>query len=543
MAARLLPQLLALACLSCVAPAGRATPAEEAAQEAAQVATEAATPSARPRNVLLVVIDTLRADRLGCYGYARPTTPRLDALAARGLCFERAYATAPWTLPSTASLLTGLQPEVHRASHFFASISPEARLLAESFEGEGYATAAFVGNYFVQPLFGFERGFDRYDQGCMVDRGGINSDRISDAAIAWLSQPRSAPFFLYLHYFDPHYNYWEHDGFKFGGEDTERVFSGADIYALREQAPRFDAADRARLDALYDSEVAFTDHHVGRVFDQLEAQGIADDTFVVVTADHGESLGEHGWIGHTVQLYEESIRIPLLVAGPGLEAARHGDLPVQLDDVLVPLLRLAGGEEAGPWSSAAARVAAGLRPDEALCTVETSGLDESEPIAAQKSVTRAPWKLFIDVAADGTESYRLFKQDEPAGKRKKRLEDHPTQVRMLLDARAADLEALKRERERNRETLTRKRALVQGRSKVIVDLVSGAVELFDLVDDPQERKNLATIEPERAAALQARLREVIEALAAAALPEGAPLDDAAAAEHRKRIQASGYSHR
>ncbi len=528
--------LLPLLCLSCATAAGGAAVAP---RESARDPTR----EAGPRNVVVVVIDTLRADRLGCYGYSRPTSPALDALAARGLCFERAYATAPWTLPSTASLLTGLQPEVHRASHFFASISPEARLLAESLAGEGYENAAFVGNYFVQPLFGFERGFDRYDQGCMVDRGGINSPQISDAAIAWLEQPRERPFFLYLHYFDPHYNYWEHEGFKFGGEDTERVFSGADIYALREQAPRFDAADRARLDALYDSEVAFTDHHVGRVFRKLEELGVDDETYVVVTADHGESLGEHGWIGHTVQLYEESIRIPLIVAGPGLEPARHGDLPVQLDDVIVPLLRLAGGEEAGPWSSAAARVAAGLRPDEALCSVETSGLDESEPVAAQKSVTRAPWKLFIDTAADGTESYRLFKLDEPAGRRKKRLEDHPAQVRLLLDARATDLEELKKERERNRETLTRKRALVQGHQKVIVDLVSGTVELYDLALDPREQRDLATEQPERAAALQARLRELIDALAAAALPEGAPLDDEAAAEHRRRIQASGYSHR
>ncbi len=502
----------------------------------------AAADAPRASNVVVVVIDTLRADRLGCYGYARPTSPTLDALAARGLCFEHAYATAPWTLPSTASLLTGLQPEMHRAVHFFASISPEARLLAEALAGEGYESAAFVGNYFVQPTFGFERGFTRYDEGCMVDRGGINSDKISDAAIAWLEQPREKPFLLYLHYFDPHYNYWEHEGFEFGGEDTARVFSGADIYALREQEPRFDAADRARLDALYDSEVAFTDHHVGRVFAKLAALGHADDTFIVVTADHGEALGDHGWIGHTIQLYEESIRIPLIVAGPGLAPARLSAQPVQVDDVLVPLLRLAAGEPAGEWSSAAARVAGGLRPDEALCCVETVGIDEPEEIAAPKSVTRHPWKLFIDVGADGSESYRLFKLDEPKGKRKKRLEDHPTQMRELLDARATDLAALKKERERTRETLTHRRALIQGRQKVIVDLVTGVVELYDLAADPLEKHDLAATEPDRAQAMKARLHEVVAALAAAALQEGAPLDDAQAAEHRRRIQASGYSH-
>ncbi|MSR46390.1 MAG: hypothetical protein EXS13_04910 [Planctomycetes bacterium] len=527
-------------------------------QTAVDVGSTSVPPTAATvrRNVVVVVIDTLRADRLSCYGYGRPTTPALDALAARGLRFERAYGTAPWTLPSTASLLTGLQPEMHRGTHFFASLSPDCQLLAERFAANGYATAAFVGNYFVQPLFGFERGFGQYDEGCMVDRGGINSDKISDAAIAWLDQHATAsnvgassagtlaaPFLLYLHYFDPHYNYWEHDGFAFGGEDTERVFSGADIYALRDQQKRFDDADRARLSSLYDSEVAFTDHHVGRVLRRLNELGRDDDTFVLVTADHGEALGEHGWIGHTVQLYEESIRIPLLLAGPGIVPAIAGSDPVQLDDVIEPLLRLASGEAAQSFEGAASRIAGGLRSDEALCCVDTVGIEQSDDVPAPKSATRFPWKLFVDVAKDGSETYRLFKQDEPKGKKKKRIEDFPIQMRELIAARADDWAAQKKERERTRKTLTRRRALIQGHWKAIVDLVSGEVELYDLKTDPHEAHDFADEQSERAAELKARIGQLCDRLAENALKDGPPLDPDAAALHQKRIESTGYSHR
>jgi arylsulfatase A-like enzyme len=509
----------------------------------------------RPANLLLVVIDTLRADRLSCYGHERATTPCIDGLARRGLRFERAWCTAPWTLPSTVSLLTGLQPEVHRASQFFASISPDARLIAQQLAARGYDTAAVVGNYFVQPVFGFERGFDEYDVGCTVDRGGINSDRVSDRALQWLAQPREQPFFLYLHYFDPHYNYHEHDGFRFGGEDTDRVFSGADVHQLRAHLPDFDDADRRRLDELYDSEVAFTDHHLGRVLARLDELGIAGETFVVVTADHGESLGEHGWIGHTIQLYEESVRIPLIVAGPGIAPGGVSDAPVQLDDVAVPLLSWLDGRgdvpldgdgsqrraaDAGADGGGARAPAGLLAPDEAFLAVETVGIDEPEEVAPLRVVELLPWKLFIDVDEAGIESYRLFKLDEPEGRRKKRPEEHAVEIRRLLDARAADLERRTRERDRARETLTKRVALVKGGDKLHLDLVSGAIELYDLRADPRERTDLAAAQPERAAMLRARLDEIMSGLRAAALRDGEPIAGEAADEHRRRIQGIGY---
>jgi len=494
-------------------------------------------------NVLLIVIDTLRADRLSCYGYGRATTPAIDRLAARGRRFARAYATAPWTLPSTASLLTGLQPDVHGATGFLASVSPEARLLAEELADRGFETAAFIGNYFVQPLFGFERGFSSYNGDCMVDRAGINSDRISDKAIEWLSRPRERPFLLYLHYFDPHYNYWEHEGFAFGGEDTDRVFSGEDIFELRDHVKEFDAADRARLDALYDSEVAFTDHHVGRVLDHLERTGRAADTLVVVTSDHGEALGEHGWIGHTIQLYEESVRIPLVIAGPGVTPGVSDAEPVQLDDVLAPLLALAAGGAEAEFTGPAARLDPGLQPDEALLAVQITGSDEPGEARPARITRRGAWRLVVDRDESGADSYRLFKIDEPKGRRRKQPGDFPAEMKLLLEARQSEFEERRKGLANGHNVLTRRRALVKGGWKLIVDEVDGRVELYDLASDPQERSDLAAAEPALAAALKRRLEALVGALQAAALARGAEVSSRDADEARRRLNAIGYGNR
>jgi arylsulfatase A-like enzyme len=502
----------------------------------------AATP--KRANVLLVVIDTLRADRLSCYGYARPTTPEIDRLAARGLRFERAYGTAPWTLPSTGSLLSGLQPDVHRATGFLASISPQARLLAQELSERGFETAAFIGNYFVQPLFGFDRGFESYNGDCMVDRAGINSGRLSDKALEWLARPRERPFLLYLHYFDPHYNYWEHQGFAFGGEDTDRVFSGEDIYELREHAPHLDDADRARLDSLYDSEVAFTDHHVGRVLRRLEELGLSENTCVLLTSDHGEALGEHGWIGHTIQLYEESVRVPLILAGPGIAPGVRGGEPVQLDDVFEPLLALAtdANEGAAPldFLSAGSRLKRGLLDDEALLSVQITGLDEPGEARPRRITNRGAWRLLVDRDESGEEVYKLFKTDEPRGRRRRRPEDHPAELRMLLQARQEEFEERCRELARSHAVITRRRALVKGAFKLIADEISGEVELYDLENDPGERRNLAGERGEQAAAMKRRIEQLVAAFESAALPAGAEVSAEEAEASRRRLEQIGY---
>jgi arylsulfatase A-like enzyme len=509
----------------------------------AQVAAPAgAAPQAAPRpgapNVLFICIDTLRADRLGCYGYARKTSPNLDRLAARGQRFERVYGTAPWTLPSTASLLTGLLPDLHRATNFAAPVSPDAELLAQRLSAAGYENAAFVGNYFVQPIFGLAKGFAAYNGDCSVDRTGVNSDRISDGAIAWLAQKRDRPFFLYLHYFDPHYNYIEHDGFHFGGEDSDRVYSGADIYDLRESEKQFTAADRFRLDALYDSEVAFTDFHVGRVFAKLDELGLTGNTLIVVTADHGEALGEHGWIGHTLQLYEESVRVPLIVAGPGVAPAvvpatqpRQGD---QTERDLLTRIGLPVGESQRGV----------LGEDGVLVAVDTVGIDEPAEVKKPKAVKSEPWKLLIDTDAKGVDSYRIFKMDEAKGKRKKDPADYPDVVKELLAKREQLYEQRVKDRDRHAMAQTRRRTLIDGNWKLIVDEVERSSELYDLAADPHELHDLSQESPEakaRVASMEARLAAVLADLRSRTRRDADAISIAELEAFRKKLEATGYT--
>jgi arylsulfatase A-like enzyme len=502
---------------------------------APKAAAAVAAPNAP--NVLFVCIDTLRADRLGCYGYARKTSPNLDRLAARGVRFERAYATAPWTLPATTSLMTGLLPELHRATNFSSPVSPDAELLAQRLAAAGYETAAFVGNYFVQPIFGLARGFAAYNGDCTVDRTGVNSDKISDRAIEWLAAPHAQPFFLYLHYFDPHYNYIEHDGFTFGGEDTDKVFSGADIFELRDALKHFTEQDKARLDSLYDSEVAFTDHHLGRVLAKLDELKLTDRTVVVATADHGEALGEHSWIGHTIQLYEESLRVPLILAGPGIAPA------------VVPAAKLRSGDEVE--GDLLARLGLPVPPSErgrlgegmALAAVETVGVDEPTEIKRLRILKKENWKLFVDRDDQGGDSYRLFKLDEPKGQRKKNVADHPEVLKDLLATREQIYDGRIKERERHAKAQTRRRALIEGRFKLIVDEVAGDVELYDLEKDPHELNDLSQESKELAAGMKSRLDALLADLRGRGRRDAEPISGDALEAHRKHLEASGYSNK
>lgn len=224
-------------------------------------------------NVLLVTIDTLRADRLGCYGYAGAATPVLDALAARGVRFATAIAHVPLTTPSHASILTGLTPLRHGVRDNGDFVLPDRiPTLAEAFHDAGYRTAAFVSGFPLDRRFGLARGFDTYDdhlphgedrrRSAYVERP---ADQTTAAVRSWLEGGTPSPWFLWVHYFDPHSPY--------------------------EPPPDFAARFAGRP---YDGEVAFVDAQIGVLLALLEAKGLAPRTRVLVTADHGESLGEHG---------------------------------------------------------------------------------------------------------------------------------------------------------------------------------------------------------------------------------------------------------
>jgi arylsulfatase A-like enzyme/Tfp pilus assembly protein PilF len=275
--------------------------------------------SLRP-NVLLITIDTLRADHLGCYGDAGAATPVLDALAARGVRFATAVAHVPLTTPSHASILTGLTPLRHGVRDNGDFALPEAiPTVAEAFRAAGYQTGAFVSGFPLDRRFGLARGFETYDdhfphgddrrRAAYVERP---ADQTTAVALRWV-QARSGPWFLWVHYFDPH----------------------APYEPPAELAARFPGRP-------YDGEIAFVDAQLGALLQRLDARRPGYPTLVLATADHGESLGEHGEETHGVFIYDATLRVPLLVAGPGVPAGRVASTVARGIDVAPTLLDLAG---------------------------------------------------------------------------------------------------------------------------------------------------------------------------------------------------------
>jgi len=286
-------------------------------------------PAPPPRRIVLASIDTLRADHVGSYGAARAATRELDTIAARGVRFEAALSPAPLTLPAHATLLTGRDPPGHGVRHnSIHRLAPEVPTLARGLGEAGYATAAFVGARVLERRFGLDQGFAVYDDGVAGSAPGPTgfaerpADAVVDAALAWLAR---APdhFFLWVHFYDPHRPYAPPPGF-------------ASAFASRP----------------YDGEIAFADAELGRLLAAIRARWGDEGLLVVATADHGESLGEHGELTHGYSLYEATQRVPLLFAGAGLPAGRSVAAPVSLADVAPTLLALAG---AAPLAGATGR--------------------------------------------------------------------------------------------------------------------------------------------------------------------------------------------
>lgn len=289
-------------------------------------------------NVLLIVLDAVRAKNLSVYGYGRPTTPTLERLAERGVAFERAVATSPWTLPTHASLFTGRH--AHELSvDFRIGLGDTYPTLAELLRDNGYHTAGFVANlYYCAPQFGLDRGFIRYDHWPITwtsilrgswlarylllrvpGRAGIRLGRIRKTAeqvneefLGWLSGiDGSRPFFTFLNYFDAHSPYLPpEDDFllRFVDEPPRYALSGSE-YSERQLA---------ELTAAYDGSIAYLDAKLGELLDELDARGVLDSTLVIVTSDHGEQFGEHGLVFHGNSLYMPLLHVPLLASWPGV---------------------------------------------------------------------------------------------------------------------------------------------------------------------------------------------------------------------------------
>jgi arylsulfatase A-like enzyme len=282
-------------------------------------------------NVLLISIDTLRADHLSCYGYARKTSPYIDGLAREGTRFSRAYTVIPLTGPAHLSLFTGRYPQENGVRRNGAALPDDRALvtLPQILRGHGYQTGAFISSW---PLLGrlthLDRYFDSYDETLTRSYQVFNSSRyaedVTPPAVKWLHKHanKKKPFFLWVHYFDPHEPYI----FRAG-------FDPADVDKTHPYVPPADHATRERM-RNYDSEVYYADHSIGKLLGSLDAMHIKDSTMVVLVADHGESLGQHDYVGHGRHVFEGIIQIPFIIRYPGhVKAGQIVDTPVSIIDV------------------------------------------------------------------------------------------------------------------------------------------------------------------------------------------------------------------
>ena len=354
-------------------------------------------------NVVLVIIDTLRADRLGCYGYGRDTTPGLDSLAAEGMRWTRVQGQSSWTLPAVTTILTGLSPRAHGArlnarERTMWMASPGAATAITLLQDAGYRTLGLFNVVLLSERMGFHRGFHRFH--CNRQGHGMAGESV-DRALGWLQAEAEGeePFLLVLHLFDPHSPYdppqpWDTLYASSSEGDTAWSFTPAGAVA--------DTTARKRLEDLYDGEIAWTDSQLSRLWAGIRGMGLADETLVLVTADHGEEFLEHGYVEHGRTLYQEITRVPMIASGPGIPSGSVGELVVSHLDVL-PTILAAAGVEAPAGLPGRDLLSAGPAKGRRL---PASGLNTGPPfrMAALRSGSR---KVIWVPSADSAVMYRL----------------------------------------------------------------------------------------------------------------------------------------
>ena len=434
--------------------------------------------SVRPRNAILISIDTLRPDHLGCYGHGRDTSPTLDALAARGVRFADASAAAPWTLPSHATMLTGLYPSHHGVKNHETRLPGSVVTLAEELARHDLRTLGVVNTWNVgAPQFQLAQGFQRFsyvpeteeDERTlqMRTRNGAR-EVLAQAREFLLADGGAQPFFLFLHFYDVHSDFSPRPPYReqfvepYQGRLTGRT---QQLVNLRDQGASFSPDDLRWLRQMYDAEIRQLDDLLGNFLGWLDGRGWLADTLLVVTSDHGEEFQEHGGILHGRTQYQEVLRVPLILAGPGVPVGTVVDTPVNLVDLAPTVLACMGLSSSTPRDG-----------------LDVSGLWRGE---------RLPERPFFAEA------------------------DHTNVVggEHLLDIQ---------------------QMIRRGARKLHFDSHARAARLFDLARDPRESRDLAGEQPDEARALLAELEAF---RAGAAVPESIP---APTKEEQALLEDLGY---
>jgi arylsulfatase A-like enzyme len=412
-------------------------------------------PDAPPaRNAILISIDTLRADHLGCYGYERATSPAIDAFAARGALFRQAVSSSGWTVPAHMTMLTGFDPLVHGAHGYPSPAQPSRQVetVAEILQRNGFDTAAFVGGGYLWPRSGFNRGFAKYSS-----KGRHFTNNI-ESARRWVRDLRGERFFLFFHGYDVHRPYEP-------SEKNARLFAGDyrggfDTRKLTPEVPRPSDEDLRFVVSQYDAEIRDVDDLLRELLAEWEAMGLLQDTLVVITSDHGDEFYEHGNVYHAHSLYDELLLVPLIFVGPGVAPGVHAR-QVGLVDVTPTILSALGFA-----AEAAATDGADLTP-----TLRGQGEPPERLLFSHLSFSSFPYSI----ASLRGDDWKLIAWN----------------VAGMSDRKAAQTEKVRR-------------------LKLRADHADDFAELFDLRNDPGETRDVSVEQPairnRMASTLAARLK-------------------------------------
>ena len=341
------------------------------------------------QNIILIIIDTLRADHLSCYGYHRNTSPGIDSLASEGTIWLNAQAQAPWTQPAHATIWTGLSVRAHRTLNPVAVTNDSGQMVKLIYELDrdlptistllndaGFSTMGLANFIILSPTYGFAEGFDSYS--FRRDGQGVAGASV-DSVIAWLGDNGDQRFYCMLHLYDVHSPYSPPPPYNTAFQDDPEL-TWFDWELEDEQVLNSDEVQKA-ID-LYDGEIAYVDHHLNRLFRWIRANGLEDETLVVVMADHGEEFMEHGWVLHGTSMYQEVLHVPLIMSGPGIRRGMADSTWVAQFDVLPTLISWAGVELSGACEGTDI-----LEDSIAPRTIPSSGASDS------------PWKACEQMAA------------------------------------------------------------------------------------------------------------------------------------------------
>ncbi len=408
-------------------------------------------------NIIVLVVDTLRSDRLEPYGYERPTSPHLVEVASRGVVFERPIAPSSWTPPSTASILTGMDPLKHGLMDTkTAFLSYEDTTIAEICRAAGMRTAAVIANPILSPGHNYWQGFQQCIE--LYDEPGMN---LVEEAKEWIIEQKGSRFFLYLQLFDPHkpYSPMEPHASALSGPAPAGYRPGALVEMMKE---RYHGAD-VDLDVLeqyiahesekYDAEIAGCDVAIGALFQALEELSLRDETLVVITSDHGEAFGERGRLDHGNYLCDAMLRVPLIFSGPGVPEGERRSDRVELRDVGMTLLELAKVSDAHRLDGRnlfAGAVAEDLRFSSTwIGQLPLPEEQRVEQVGRVFSAESPEWTLIWVPRGDGWEDdhYELYRNSESADTSAEVADEHPELVVSLRDAIADWIERTHRDRD------------------------------------------------------------------------------------------------